>query len=85
MGNRIAIISGTRDTALMGVAEALTRERSIDELQAAVGQVQDFEAVFEVKGQKSVNLETRPIATASLDSGAIWSGEHTARLSFPAE
>jgi hypothetical protein len=84
-GNRIAIISGTRDTALMGVAEAITREASIDTLQAAVGQVQDFEAVFEVKGQKNVNLETRPIATAGIESNAIWSGENAARLNFPAE
>lgn len=84
-GNRIAILAGARDTALMGVAEAMTRRRSIEMLTAAAGRAEDIEAVFEVKGQKNVNLESRPIATAKLDSGLIWSGAKPNQISFPSE
>ena len=82
-GNRIAILSGTRDTAVMGVAESLARRSSIEEIEKNTNGARDFEMLFEVKGQKHVNLETRPLASYSIDSASIWTGAKANRSSFP--
>jgi hypothetical protein len=84
-GNRIAILSGARDTAVMGVAESLARISSIREIEKKTGGAADFEMLFEVKGQKHVNLETRPLASYPLDSASIWTGGNAHRSSFPAQ
>ena len=84
-GNRIAVLAGERDTALMGVAENLSRPSSLETLRKAVKDTGSFEALYEIKGQKQVNLEARVVATASIDSAAIWTGGKTAEVSFPAE
>lgn len=84
-GNRIAILSGTRDTAVMGVAEALTQPERLRRVEQAIGGKKDFEALFEVKGQKHVNLEAQVLASYPLDSSAIWSGARANIASFPAE
>jgi hypothetical protein len=84
-GNRIAILSGSRDTAVMGVAESLTRTSSLGEVEKITDGVKDFEMLFEVKGQKHVNLETRPLASYELDSASIWTGANANAGAFPAE
>ena len=84
-GNRIAILSGSRDTAVMGVAESLTRTSSLGEVEKITDGVKDFEMLFEVKGQKHVNLETRPLASYELDSASIWTGANANPGAFPAE
>lgn len=84
-GNRIAILSGSRDTALMGVAESLTRADFLAALDRFTGAAADFEALFEVKGQKQVNLETMLLAHAPIDSAGIWAGGQTTAVIFPAE
>ena len=43
----------------------------------------DFEALFEVKGQKHVNLEAQVVASYPLDGEAIWSGERANTASYP--
>lgn len=82
-GNRIAILSGTRDTAVMGVAESLARPSSIEEIEKNTNGARDFEMLFEVKGQKHVNLETRPLVSYGIDSASIWTGAQANRRSFP--
>ena len=82
-GNRIAILSGSRDTAVMGVAEKLTHVKSLAELQKKLPGSSDFEALFEVKGQKHINLETRVLASYDLDSQSIWTGANANAASFP--
>jgi len=84
-GNRIAILSGSRDTAVMGVAEKLTHVKSLAELQKKLPSSSDFEALFEVKGQKHINLETRVLASYDLDSQSIWTGANANVASFPAK
>ena len=84
-GNRIAILSGTRDTAVMGVAEALTQPERLRRVEQSIAGKRDFEALFEVKGQKHVNLEAQVLASYPLDSAAIWSGGRANIASFPAE
>ena len=82
-GNRIAILSGSRDTAVMGVAEALTQVDRLAKLEKKTGEAKDFEALFEVKGQKHVNLEAQVLASYQIDSSAIWMGAPANIASYP--
>ncbi|MDP3494112.1 MAG: hypothetical protein Q8R82_13455 [Hyphomonadaceae bacterium] len=82
-GNRIAILSGSRDTAVMGVAEALTQMDRLAKVEKKTGDSTDFEALFEVKGQKHVNLEAQVLASYDLDSSTIWSGAPANVASYP--
>ncbi|MDP3738511.1 MAG: hypothetical protein Q8R02_14045 [Hyphomonadaceae bacterium] len=84
-GNRISILSGSRDTAVMGVAENLTKVSSLAELEKKMPAGGDFEALFEVKGQKHVNLETRMLAAYQLSSPDIWRGADANPVKFPTE
>ena len=84
-GNRIAILSGTRDTAVMGVAEAMTQPDRVRRVEMATEGLLDFEALFEVKGQKHVNLEAQMVASYPLDSAAIWSGGRANVAVYPAK
>jgi hypothetical protein len=84
-GNRIAILAGTRDTALMGVAELLTRPAGLKAIGAEARGRPSFEALLEVRGQKNVNLETRILAGDALDSQDIWSSPPSEAVSFPTE
>ncbi len=82
-GNRIAILSGSRDTAVMGVAEALTQIDRLEKVEKKTGGEKDFEALFEVKGQKHVNLEAQVLASNGINSPTIWGGEAANVASFP--
>jgi hypothetical protein len=84
-GNRIAILSGSRDTAVMGVAEKLTQVASLKKLQEKLTKAEDFEVLFEVKGQKHVNLETHVLASYELNSPSIWTGANANTAKFPTE
>lgn len=84
-GNRIAVLSGTRDTALIGIAESLTNPDFLRRLRDGVDGARDFEALFEVKGQKQVSLETALLAHAPIDSTAIWSVAPGEQVAFPAQ
>ena len=80
-GNRIAILSGARDTAVMGLAAAMTQADQLRRLEQTAGAESDFEALFEVRGQSHVDLEARLISLYPVDSSAIWSGGR-ARTAF---
>ncbi len=82
-GNRIAILSGSRDTAVMGVAEAMTQVDRLAKVEKKTGGKEDFEALFEVKGQKHVNLEAQVLAAYELDSPTIWGGAPANVASYP--
>ena len=82
-GNRIAIVSGTRDAAVMGVAETLTRIESLERFQKKVGATPDFESLLVVKGQKHTNLEAQVITNYTLDSRSIWAGSTANTASYP--
>ncbi|RYG31552.1 MAG: hypothetical protein EON93_12760 [Burkholderiales bacterium] len=82
-GNRIAILSGSRDTAVMGVAEALTQIDRLEKVEKKTGGEKDFEALFEVKGQKHVNLEAQVLASNEIDSPTIWGGAPANVASIP--
>jgi hypothetical protein len=83
-GNNIIILSGSRDTAVMGVAEKFTRVNELAEIEKRSGKAKDFEMLLETKGQKHVNLETRPVVAYPLDSSSIWTGGGSAAKFPPA-
>jgi hypothetical protein len=85
VGYRISILSGSRDTAVMGVAEKLTRVSTLAELEKKIPATGDFEVLFEVKGQKHVDLETRVLASYMLNSREIWRGADANPIKFPTE
>lgn len=84
-GNRIVILSGSRDTAVMGVAEAVTQIERLQRVEKKTPKAGDFEALFEVKGQKHMNLEASVLAAYPLDGQSIWSGERANAASYPAK
>jgi hypothetical protein len=84
-GNRIAIVSGTRDAAVMGVAETLSRIESLERFEKKTPKDQDFESLLVVKGQKHTNLEAQVIASYDLDSSSIWAGGTANPASLPAK
>ena len=84
-GNRIVILSGSRDTAVMGVAEAVTQVDRLARMQKKTPKDGDFEAMFEVKGQKHMNLEAQVLAAYPLDGAAIWTGERANAALYPSK
>ncbi len=82
-GNRIAIVSGTRDAAVMGVAETLTRIQSLQRFEQKAGVDADFETLLVVKGQKHTNLEAQVVASYGLDSRSIWAGATANPVGYP--
>ena len=84
-GNRIVILSGSRDTAVMGVAEAVTQMDRLARVETKTPKEGDFEALFEVKGQKHMNLEASVLAAYPINGPAIWTGERANAASYPAK
>ena len=84
-GNRIVILSGSRDTAVMGVAEALTQMDRLARVEKKTPKEGDFEALFEVKGQKHMNLEASVLAAYPIDGQSIWTGERANAARYPAK
>jgi len=71
-GNRIIIISGTRDAAVAGVAESLTQPAFTAQLTQQSKAVANFEALYEVYGVGNTNVGTRLLRANALNSNAIW-------------
>lgn len=84
-GNRIVILSGSRDTAVMGVAEAVTQLDRLARVEEKTPNGEDFEALFEVKGQKHVNLEAQVVAAYPIDGTAIWNSNRANAAKYPAQ
>lgn len=76
-GNRIMVIAGTRDEALMHTGEVLTHTSGMRPLHDRVGDAANFEALYAVEALDRTNLTGRLIFTGRLDTRAIWSGGAT--------
>ncbi len=81
-GNRIVIIAGTRDIAVMQTAETVSKSDSLDALMEKAGGVQSFEALYEVEGLRRINLGGRLLLTSPLKTDRIWNGQPS-DLRFP--
>lgn len=66
-GNRILIISGTRDAAVMQSAATLTEPSDVDELRRTAESLSSFEAFYEVEGMDRFNLDSKLLFAARHD------------------
>lgn len=71
-GNRIVIVAGTRDVALMQTAETASRATLLKEAQKAAGGADSFEALYEVDGMNRLNVSGRLIAASPLDPARMF-------------
>ena len=73
-GNRIVVVAGTRDVALMQAADAATSRPGVRQM-ATAGQTPDaFEALFEAQGMSRLNVAGKLLLASPLDVGKIWNG-----------
>ena len=82
-GNHFVIIAGTRDVAVMQMAETV-RNRS-DRLAAvthAARSAPDYEALYEVEGIRRINLGGRLLMVSPLSTEKIWNATPST-LRFP--
>lgn len=73
-GNRVVIISGTRDHGVMHVAEAVSRRSSVAEIDGKAGDAKSFESLYEVDGMARAGLNARLLFVSDRKDAAIWSG-----------
>lgn len=73
-GNRIVVISGTRDNGVMHVAEALSRRAGVEEALRGAAGADSFESLYEVDGVARAGLNARLLFVSSMKGDAIWSG-----------
>lgn len=71
-GNRVVIISGTRDNGVMHVAEAVSRRSSVEEIDSKAGDAESFESLYEVDGMARAGLNARLLFVSSRKDDAIW-------------
>ena len=74
-GNEIVVIAGTRDVALMHMAQTLSRKPALDELMHGAGGAQSFEALYDVYGMDRMNIGGKLLIASKLDTAKIWTGE----------
>lgn len=81
-GNRILIIAGTRDAALMAAADFVTHPATLAQLDRVAAQGGSFEALIGVPALQNVGLSARLIA-ATPRRNPTWTARSA--LSFPDE
>lgn len=75
-GNRMVIISGTRDSGVMHVAEAVSRRAGVEEIVDKAGRSESFESLYEVDGVARAGLNARLLFVSGLkDDGRAWSAD----------
>ena len=82
-GNRVIVIAGTRDAALMQAAEFVTRSASLAQITAPLHGTTAFEALLAVETLRHVGLRARLVSTSPRVHEADWSGRRV--QSFPDE
>ena len=81
-GGRILVIAGTRDVAVVQTAEALATPAGLAALAKGANNVGAFEALYEVRGLKRINLGGRLLTVAPLKTEKIWNAQPSG-LRFP--
>ncbi len=71
-GNRIVIVAGTRDVALMQTADIASRAALLKPALDQAGKAESFEALYEVHGMNRLNVSGELIAASPLDSARLW-------------
>jgi hypothetical protein len=81
-GGRILVIAGTRDVAVVQTAEALATPAGLAALAKGAHDASAFEALYEVRGLKRINLGGRLLTVAPLKTDKIWNSAPSG-LRFP--
>jgi hypothetical protein len=71
--NRIVIISGTRDTGVMHVADALSRPIEVADMVERAGGAPSFESLYEVYGMAGSGMNAKQLFVSGLKPAQIWS------------
>jgi hypothetical protein len=79
--NRIVILAGTRDVALMHTAAALSHKEPLLALVNKAGVEENFEALYAVDAIDRMNLDGQLLLTDKLDTAKIWAGSTVATAS----
>lgn len=72
-GNRVVVISGTRDNGVMHVAEALSRRAGVEDVGARAASAESFESLYEIDGMARAGLNARLLFVSAMKNDAIWS------------
>lgn len=73
-GNRVVVISGTRDNGVMHVAETLSGRAGVEEISRQAAGAESFESLYEVDGMARAGLNARVLFVSPMKNDAIWSG-----------
>ena len=69
-GNRVVVISGTRDAAVANTAAAVAHSDSLQQLSQHSRR--NFEALYEVYGVDRISVDSKLLITDALNTSAIW-------------
>ncbi len=72
-GNQIVVIAGTQDEGLREMADVVTEPARLKELDNQAAGKKDFEALYEVLGMDSLDLNGKLIVISPLNPNTIWS------------
>lgn len=67
-GNEIVVLAGTRDVALMHMAEIVTNNSTLAQLNRQAGTQRDFEALYSVQGLDRTNIDGALLLTYRFDN-----------------
>jgi hypothetical protein len=81
-GNHFMVIAGTRDIAVMQMAETVTASSGLTAMSRAAKSAPDYEALYEVEGIRRINLGSRLLMVSPLSTEKIWNASPSA-LRFP--
>jgi hypothetical protein len=73
-GNRIIVIAGTRDAALVHTAEQVTSRPGLADFTAKSGHVGNSEALYEVYAMDRAILSGKLLRASPLDTPQLWTG-----------
>jgi len=73
-GNRVVVISGTRDSGVMHSADAATHAAMINEIRAEAGTAASFESLYEVHGVAKASIGAKRLFASTLKTAHLWDG-----------
>jgi hypothetical protein len=83
-GNRIVILAGTRDVAMMHTAEAASHAESLSTLSARISAERNFEALYAVDAIDRMNLDGKLLLADKIDIHHVWTDNAAVVAATPA-
>ena len=83
-GNWMVIVAGTRNAAVMQIAEVATDKAQLDQLAGKAGGKGAFEALYEVRRLGNLNVGSRLILARPLQTSGMWRSERPRQI-FPSQ